>query len=198
MLPGPWDGSGWCDAGPVTPRHEVLFVGGRAGAGKSTVAFEVHEQLCAAGVRHFVVEGDTLDLAWPVPWEHGLHLAETNLAAVWAAYTAAGYSRMVYTNTASVRPPVIASLLAAIGGDPVVHGALLTATDRTAATRLGAREIGSGLERHLASSRRSALELEQSAPAWVRRVATDDRPVADIAREVVSVLGWEPLPEDVA
>ena len=174
----------------------MLFIGGRAGAGKSTVAFEVHEQLTAARVRHFVVEGDDLDLAWPVPWENGLHLAEENLASMWATYTAAGYSRMVYTNTASVRPEVIGSLLAAIGGDPVVHGVLLTATDRTAATRLGGREIGSALERHLDSSRISALELERAASAWVRRLATDDRPVADIARDVVAVLGWEPLPED--
>lgn len=181
----------------MKPRPEVLFVGGRAGAGKTTVAFEVHAQLSAAHVRHFVVEGDNLDLAWPVPSESGLHLAETNLAAMWSSYTATGFSRMVYTNTASVRPPVTESLLAAIGGDPVVHGVLLTATDRTAATRLGAREIGSALERHLASSRRNAVELEQAAPAWVRRVCTDDRPVADIARAVVSVLGWEPLPEDL-
>jgi len=181
----------------VTSRAEVLFIGGRAGAGKTTVAVEVHEQLCAAGVRHFVVEGDNLDLAWPVPWETGLHLAETNLAAMWAAYTAAGYSRMVYTNTASVRLAVLRSLLAAIGGDPVVLGVLLTATDRTAAARLGAREIGSALERHLASSRRNAVELEQAAPAWVHRIATDDRPVVDIARDVVSVLGWQPLPQDV-
>lgn len=174
----------------------MLFVGGRAGSGKTTVAAEVHEQLTAARVRHFLVEGDTLDLAWPVPWENGLHLAEKNLAAVWASYTAAGYSRMVYTNTASVRPEVLRSLLAAIGGDPVVHGVLLTATDETAAARLGGREIGSALQRHLDRSRSAALELEEVAPAWVRRVPTDDRPVADVAREIVSLLGWQPLPGD--
>jgi hypothetical protein len=54
----------------------------------------MHAQLSAAGVRHCLIEGDNLDLAYPPPHVHGL--AEQNLAAMWASYTALGYRRMIY------------------------------------------------------------------------------------------------------
>jgi hypothetical protein len=82
-------------------QSEALFIGGRAGVGKSSVSNEIHIQLFAARVRHCCIEGDNLDLAYPPPWEH--HLAERNLAAIWRNYRELGYRRMVYTNTASVR-----------------------------------------------------------------------------------------------
>jgi hypothetical protein len=63
-----------------------LFIGGRAGAGKSSVGSEVHAQLSAARVRHALIEGDNLDHAYPPPREH--RLAERNLAAVWSNYRA--------------------------------------------------------------------------------------------------------------
>jgi adenylylsulfate kinase len=62
---------------------EVLFLGGRSGVGKSSVAFEVHAQLAALNVKHCVIEGDSLDLAFPHLWEH--HLAERNLAVLLTA-----------------------------------------------------------------------------------------------------------------
>lgn len=88
------------------PRAEVLFIGGRAGVGKTSVAAELHGQLAADRTRHCLVEGDNLDQAWPTPWERGLELAELNLAAMWGTYQAAGYSRLIYTNTTAVRSAV--------------------------------------------------------------------------------------------
>lgn len=63
---------------------EVLFVGGRSGVGKTTVTHALHAKLVDAEVRHAVIEGDNLDMAWPPAWEHGL--AEKNLAALWENY----------------------------------------------------------------------------------------------------------------
>jgi hypothetical protein len=101
-------------------QSEALFIGGRAGVGKSSVSNEVHIQLFAARVRHCCIEGDNLDLAYPPPWEH--HLAERNLAAIWRNYRELGYRRMVYTNTASVR--VVGELTAAMGDNPRVTAVL--------------------------------------------------------------------------
>ncbi|WP_207785646.1 adenylyl-sulfate kinase [Ancrocorticia populi] len=47
----------------------MLLIGGSSGVGKSTVAFALHALLSAHGVHHAVIEGDVLDLAYPVPWE---------------------------------------------------------------------------------------------------------------------------------
>jgi len=167
-------------------QSEVLFIGGRTGVGKSSVANEIHIQLSAARVRHSCIEGDNLDLAYPPPWEH--HLAERNLAAIWRNYRALGYRRMIYTNTVSVRE--IDELAAAIGDNPRVTAVLLTCSDATARQRLAQREIGSALRPHVERGNVVARELEKAAPNWVRRVMTDDRAIADIAAEVIGLTGW--------
>ncbi len=172
----------------MTGQTAALLVGGRAGVGKSSVGYEIHEQLSAVGVRHCLIEGDNLDMAYPAPWEH--HLAERNLAAMWANYRALGYRRMIYTNTASVLEKVIGELTAAMSDDPQVTGVLLTCSDATARQRLAQREIGSALDRHVERSAQMARRLDRHAPAWVHRVTTDGRTVADIATEVISLTGW--------
>jgi hypothetical protein len=168
----------------------VLFLGGRSGVGKSSIGLEIHAQLSAAEVRHCLIEGDNLDLAWPVPWQQGHHLAERNLAAIWANYRALGYRRMIYTNTASVRPEVISSLVTAMGDNPEVTAVLLTASDETARQRLAGREIGSAYEWHVTRSDRAAVELEAEAPPWVHRVLTDGRSVPELAAEIIALAGW--------
>jgi hypothetical protein len=164
-----------------------MFLGGRAGAGKSSIGYEIHTQLSAARVRHCLIEGDNLDMAYP-PSEHGL--AERNLAAIWANYRALGYRRMIYTNTASVLEEVISELTAAVGDGPRVTAVLLTCSDAAARQRLTQREIGTGLDRHMERSAVMARELDRRAPSWVHRVATDGRAVADIAAGVIALTGW--------
>jgi uridine kinase len=100
----------------VAERSEVLFIGGRSGVGKTSVALELHWRLAEQQVKHCVIEGDTLDQAYPPPWEHGL--AEQNLSAIWNNYRALGYWRLIYTNTVSVL--YTEALTAAMGDDPLV------------------------------------------------------------------------------
>lgn len=169
---------------------EALLIGGRAGVGKTTVGWEVSAGLQAAGVSHCLVEGDNLDQAFPAPPgdPHRTRLTEANLAALWRNYAALGYRRLIYTNTVSV---LEADLIArAMGGAPRITSVLLTAGDATARRRLTAREIGSQLEPHVARGAAMARRLDAAAPASVVRIATDGRPVTDIAREVIAVTGW--------
>jgi hypothetical protein len=167
---------------------EAVFLGGRSGAGKSSVGYEIHARLSAARVRHCLIEGDNLDMAYPPPQEHGL--AERNLAVMWANYRALGYRRMLYVNTASVLGKVTGALAAAMGDGPRVTAVLLTCSDATARQRLAQREIGTGLDRHIERSDLMARQLDGGAPGWVHRVDTDGRTVADIAAEVISLAGW--------
>lgn len=172
-------------------QSEVLFIGGRSGVGKSAVAFELHAQLAALQVKHCVIEGDSLDLAFPRPWEH--HLAERNLASIWANYRALGYRRMIYTNTVSVR--LTQELAAAMGDKPRITAVLLTATDETSSARLRGRIQGIDLQEHLDRSNATARELELRTPGWVHRVPTDDRSVQDIAGDLLPLSGWTANPD---
>lgn len=68
--------------------RELVLLGRRSGAGKTSVGTEVHAQLSAASVKHCAIDGDFLDLAHPAPWEH-------NLAAIWHNYRSLGYRRLI-------------------------------------------------------------------------------------------------------
>ena len=171
---------------------ELLLIGGRSGAGKTAVASALHHLLSSARVRHALIEGDMLDLAWPPPGEH--HLAERNLAAIWAGYRELGYRRLVYTNTLSVL--AADALAAAMGDDPTVTAVLLTASDATAGARLARREHGDSLAAHAERSARAARRLEERAGAHVHRVATEDRPVEQIAAELARLWLGDALPEE--
>lgn len=144
---------------------DVLFIGGRSGVGKTSVAAEIGRQLTAADVWHALKEGDNLTQA-PNP----------------------GYHRLIYTNTVSVLE--MDNLVNAIGGDVTATGILLTASDKTAAERLTGREIGSGLSYHLEASKRGADRLAATASDQVHRVATDARSIAAIASEILSLTAW--------
>ncbi len=169
-----------------TPTH-VIFIGGRSGVGKSSVAAEASQILARADIRHAVIEGDNLDQAYPQPWRDGIDLAEQNLAAMWKNYRAIGYSRLIFTNTVSVMQ--ITALSAALGVDTRASAILLTATDATAAHRLAQREIGTALEEHIDRSNAAARKLD-AADSTVSRIATDDRSVAEIAHDVLVRAGW--------
>ena len=167
---------------------DVIFIGGRSGVGKSSVAAEASHILARADIRHAVIEGDNLDQAHPEPWRNGIDLAEQNLAAMWRNYRASGYSRLIYTNTVSVLQ--IPALVAALGGEVRAFGVLLTATDATAGHRLARREIGSAFDDHVARSGLSSARLDAHSDA--HRIATDDRSPTDLASEVLSAAGWRP------
>jgi len=171
-----------------TTHTEVIFIGGRAGVGKTTVAAEFSRLLVLEAIPHALIEGDNLDQAHPEPWRNGIDLAEQNLAAMWRNYQAAGYSRLIFTNTVSVLQT--SALAAALGADVHAVGVLLTAGDSTTAKRLAQREIGSGLEDAIERSKAAAVKLHADASAAVHRIPTDHREVSDIAAELLSISGW--------
>ena len=169
---------------------EVTFIGGRSGVGKTSVGHEMHAQLRAMDLAHCVIDGDFLDMAHPTPWEHGL--AERNLSAMWSNYQALGYNRLIYTNTVCVLPTVMDSLLQAMGRDVEAVAVLLTCTETTVRKRLGQREKGSELGRHIESSGQMAVTLESNCPTTVHRVPTDGRTIRSVAADVIRLTGWIP------
>lgn len=177
---------------PRMDRCEVLLIGGRAGAGKTTVGWEVSDQLREAGIAHAIVEGDYLGQVHPPPADdpHCAAITEANLAAVWRNYAALGHRRLIYTNTVSVLPGSAPMFERAMGPGVRIVRALLTASDATALARLSAREIGSALDREVAGSARKARLLDEHAPPDTARVATDGRTVVEIAADLLELTGW--------
>lgn len=173
-------------------RAEVLLIGGRAGVGKTSVGWEVSAQLRAAAVAHAIIEGDFMGQVHPAPEgdPERSEITECNLTAVWANFARRGYRRLIYTNTVSVLPEETGMFERAMGTGVRIVRVLLTASDATTRERLAGRELGSELERELAGSIRKAPLLDRRVPAGAVRVATDGRPVVDIAREVVAATGW--------
>ncbi|GAA4608005.1 hypothetical protein GCM10023195_30940 [Actinoallomurus liliacearum] len=171
---------------------EVLLIGGRAGVGKTTVGWEVSARLRAAGAAHAVIDGDFMGQVHPAPEDDPdrSRITERNLTAVWGNFAALGHRRLVYVNTLCVLPEAAGMFRRAMGADARMIRVLLTASDATAGRRLTGRELGSELRDELTASSRKARLLDAEAPADTVRVATDDRSVMDIAREVVAATGW--------
>ncbi|MEV6751658.1 hypothetical protein [Streptomyces sp. NPDC051214] len=172
---------------------EALLIGGRSGAGKSSVGWEVAAQLRAADVGHAYIEGDVLDAVHPVPAgdPDRSGITERNLAALWANYTDLGCRRLIYTNTASVLGSEEWLFTRALRGPRIIR-VLLTASDATVQERLTKRELGSELQQQLRRSAFMARRLDEHAAEGTRRVATDGRRVRDIAADVVAATGWSP------
>lgn len=155
------------------------------------MAWEVSEQLQAAGVAHCLIEGDLMGQVHPAPAEDPDRSAitERNLSAVWANFAALGYQRLIYTNTVSVLENGMFER--AMGGESLrIVRVLLTADDATAHARLTQREIGSQLVPHIQRSAVMARHLEEHVPADTVRVPTDGRAIVDIARQVVVATRW--------
>ncbi|MBM7787742.1 hypothetical protein [Tenggerimyces flavus] len=174
-------------------RAEALLIGGRSGVGKTTIGWEVSALLRAAAVPHAIIEGDFMGQVHPAPSgdPERTQLVERNLTAVWSNFAALGYRRLIYTNTLSVLPAAGAMFERALGPDVRLIRVLLTASNTTAGDRLRARELGSELDDGLRTSMARARVLEESVSADTVRVPTDDRPVPDIARDVLAATGWQ-------
>lgn len=171
---------------------EALLIGGRAGVGKTSVAWEVSALLRAAEVPHCVLEGDYLGQVHPAPPDDPRRSAvtERNLTALWSNFADLGHRRLIYTNTVSVLTGSEGMFRRAMGEDVRLVRVLLTASDATTEERLAGRELGSELESELRGSLRKARLLDEQAPQDTVRVPTDGRDVPAIAREVLAAVGW--------
>lgn len=165
---------------------KVLLIAGRSGVGKTTVSYEVSEQLRTHDVAHALIDGDNLDAVYPR--SEGSALTEANLAAIWQNYRALGHHRLIYVNTVSVLEGDM--IRRALGDEAEIRGVLLIAMNTTVSQRLGRREIGSALDVHLQRSSEAAAHLEASAADWVNRLSTDNRSVKDIAESIIRLTGW--------
>lgn len=179
---------------------ELIIISGRSGSGKTSVAFEMCEQLRQHNIPHANIDTDYLDDIWPE--EEGPDLFLKNLAAIWSNYYhSRGCPRLILSGTATVieTDRIQQTIEQVCNGTPEgrvkdlvrakVNAFILTAGDSVALERLGKREIGSTLERHVASSKKWD-RLFADFPAWAHRVPAGGRDLEDIAAHVLQYAGW--------
>ena len=178
----------------------VIIISGRAGSGKTSVAFEVCEQLRRHGIPHANIDTDYLDDIWPQ--ENGPDLLLKNLAAIWSTYYHdRGCRRLILSGTSTIiDTSQIQETIKQASQDSAetvenkvmqvkIGAFILTAEDSVASERLKKREIGSALERHLASSNKWG-RLFNDFPVWAYRIPTDGQNVENIAANVLQSAGW--------
>jgi broad-specificity NMP kinase len=140
----------------------AVVITGPPGAGKSSLATEVHDQLGDEGVANALIEVDELERAYPpLPADRVL----AHVAALSSSYREAGHDLLFVTATIE-DPEYGDKLFAAIGADARIV-VVLTATPAALEQRIRAREppTWSGLEALVASSARLASEVTRAARA---------------------------------
>ena len=167
---------------------DVLVLTGPCGVGKSSVAFECMNLLEAAGVAAAMVDGE-LAYFHPKPEgePHGYAVAEQALRALWPVYSARGITRLLLSRVVENEEQLDIVRNALPGAR--IRLLRLVAGPATVATRLRGREIGSGLDWHLARS----AEIARSS---LGEPIDAERAVTDIARDALERARWTSVHPD--
>jgi predicted ABC-type ATPase len=161
---------------------EALIISGPPGAGKSTTGFRCLELLENAAM----VDAELVYLS-TAPEDDPLNerIAEQALAALWGVYRAAGIERLLLPRVL-MRQNHLELVRRALPGVALTV-AWLDASAEVVAARLGAREGGDAVAWHV----RRAAEVEASGMrAHADFAVSADRPVEEVAREVLQRAGW--------
>lgn len=167
----------------------VLILTGPVGVGKTAVAAQVSDLLNAQGLAHAVIDMDWMRWCHPAPADDPFHLALglRNLAAVWAAYRAAGASRLVLVDIVETRATLRTYWPALPDAD--LHVVRLTAALPTILRRLDGRESGASLAWHQARAA-ELLQLMDAQAVEDILVSTEGQTVEEVARAVLAQIGW--------
>ena len=166
---------------------EAVLVTGVYGSGKTTTIEEMATILESAGVRYAALDLDWL--AWANLDDHGPEshrLLLANLGAVVGNARAAGMTRFLLAGTVA-DPGQVADLAAA--AEMPVRTVRLIAPFEVIAGRLSVNPT-SGRQDDLAEARRAVAAGRGASIGDL--VVASDRPVREIAEEILSWLGWMP------
>ena len=165
---------------------EAVLLTGAVGSGKTALAVELGAVLGGRGVGVAVV-----DLDW-LGWVHGAradpsNLILSNLEAILPNFRSTGVKRLVLARMVRSRAEIdaIKNALSDVSLTVVRVGAAPDVIER----RLRRRDTGVELEEHLGEHAAMTAALDQAGLEDLR-VENDDRPIAEVAAELVDRLGW--------
>lgn len=178
------------------PHHEkpvpFLVLSGPPAVGKTTVSWEIFDQLVDEGHQPALVDIDLLGACWPVPDDdpYNERLKALNLTSVWQNFQRAGARCLIAAGVIEDRES-LGMYGAAIPGAVMVLCRLTAGGDelRSRIVRRG-RERADGIEKLHRRAIQLSRELEQHdcADFWI---STDDRSIPDVAEFVrAGAGGW--------
>lgn len=166
----------------------MLLLTGTVGSGKTTVATEVADVLSEREVPNAALDLDTLTMQWPPSSRWNADLMFSNLALLWPNFRFHGAERLVLAHVLEDGTERSRYLAAVPGADLVV--VRLVAPEPLRRRRLvGRMPPGPGLDWHL----HRTAELEAILAAAEHEdltVDNGDRPVREVAEEVLARIGW--------
>jgi hypothetical protein len=165
----------------------VVVLTGTVGVGKSTIGTAAHEILFARRIPHACVDIDWLRMSWPERGRWNYEVAMANLANAWRTFRDAGANRLIIVDVVEQRSHLNRYADAVPGA--AIQVCRLTAPATLREQRIAVREQGASREWHLARS----VELDailDAADVADFVVDNGDRPMADVATEVLVRAGW--------
>jgi hypothetical protein len=163
---------------------DVLIITGPCGVGKTSVAFECAEILERTDLSAAMVDAE-LAYFWPRPADdpYGYAVAEEGLRVLWRVYAAQGINRLLLPRV--VEDARQLAIVERAVPDARIQLVRLVASPAAIAERLRHREIGSALDWHI---QRAAVV----AQATLGEPVDAERPVGEVARDVLACAGWLP------
>jgi adenylylsulfate kinase len=166
----------------------TLILSGTCGVGKSAMAAEINDVLAEAGIANAAIDLDALTWQWPSSSPFNSDLMFENLAALWPNYHAHGATRLILARVLEDRSELSRYRDAVPEAEIIV--CRLIAPQSTRIDRLRER-MPPGPSRDWHEQRTVELEeiLTRSSVEDVL-VNNDDRPLREVALEVLARAGW--------
>lgn len=171
----------------VNIKIPVLALSGSVGVGKSSTLIEIHDILETRKLPHGCVERDALGYSWPPRGRFNEGIIEVNLSCVVKTFLGAGAERLIIAGV--IETPHDLSVYHRCIPNAEIQVCRLTAELSLRRERLRSREKGAGLNWHLERT----IELDGILDkAGVDHFSVDngDRPLRDVALEVLARAGW--------
>lgn len=168
-------------------RVPTLLLTGTVGAGKSTIGGEISDVLAERQVPNAFVDLDALIWQWPPSSKWNNDLLFENLASLWPNYLAHGTTHLVLARVLEDETDLVRYRDAVPGAAITV--CRLVADEEQRLERLRRRmQPGPMLDWHL--DRTIELHAILERVAFEDFVVANDRPVRDVAIEVLARAGW--------
>jgi predicted kinase len=166
-------------------RHAILITGSM-GAGKTTILGEASDLLASRGVVHAAIDADGFANGW-LPAAASRGLLYGNLRATCEHYMSAGVQRFLFAEAIETADHV--DRVRDVLGRPQLVVCRLTAPLETMQQRVRGREPGLLQQRFV--DRCAELErILDTAAVEDFSIANHDRPVTDVANELLARAGW--------